>query len=119
MTMNKTVNQRSVRLNKIVCNEFNYIFHTVFKEETSKITVTHVSVSPDMRDAYVYFSVVGTEADIESAKKFLKKNSKVIRQRVFQRVQIKFSPRLTFRYDPSIEQGHHILEILDELEKSG
>ena len=60
MTTNKTTNQRSVRLNKVVCNEFNSVFHTVFKEETSKITVTHVSVSPDMRDAYVYFSVVGT-----------------------------------------------------------
>ena len=105
--------QRSIRLNKIVCNEMNTLLHTVYRDVAKDISITEVNVSPDMRDAYIYFSVIGDDKD--NAQKILMKHMSDLRRRLFDRVKIKFSPRLHFRHDISISRGQHILDILDNL----
>lgn len=105
--------QRFIRLNKIVCNEINTLLHTVYRDVAKNISITEVNVSPDMRDAYIYFSVIGD--DKNNAQKILMKHMSDLRRRLFGRVKIKFSPRLHFRHDISISRGQHILDILDNL----
>jgi ribosome-binding factor A len=91
------------------------LLRTLFRESASKISVTEVSVSPDLQNAYLYFAVMGTEKDIKEAEKFLLKNSKILRQKLFQRIKLRSSPRLNFKYDDSMSRGQHILQILDDL----
>jgi ribosome-binding factor A len=104
-----------IRLNKIVHREMSSLLHTLFRESAQNISVTAAAVSPDLRDACVYFSVVGDGDAVARAEKFFLKNAKFLRRRLFQRVRIKYSPRLNFRYDDSIERGQRTIAILEKL----
>jgi ribosome-binding factor A len=110
--------QRTIRLNKIVRNELSALLHTAFRDCSDRISITDAIVSPDFHDAFVYFSVVGDAGDIAAAKKFLGKKSGLLRRRLFQRIRLKYSPRLEFRYDDSMARGQSTLGILDELDGS-
>ena len=82
------------------------------------VTITDVVVTPDTRHADVHFSVLGgveeqaeTQAGLESAAGWL-------RRELGRRLRLRNTPALTFYYDPSLERGEHIANILDELRVS-
>ena len=70
-----------------------------------------------MRKARIYYSVLGDDADIEESKKLFRKIGKDIRQRVSKQVILKYFPRFDYIYDPSLERGAGINEILDQLDQ--
>ena len=106
---------RTIRLNKLVCRELNSLIHTLFRDQLKNVSITEAKVSPDTHDAYIYFSVVGDEKCVADVEKFLDKKSGILRRKLSEKVQLKFSPKLHFRYDDSGAKGQRILQILDEL----
>ncbi len=83
------------------------------------ITVTEVSCGRDLRDATVKVSVFGDENVKKSALDHLKHNAKRFQQIINREIQLKFTPRLTFQLDRSLEKGDEVLAILSRLETSG
>jgi len=79
------------------------------------ITITGVDVSPDLRAARVYYSCYGNDEDKESSEKAFKSASGYIQSDVGKRLGIKFTPHLTFVFDPSIEYGDQLERIIGEL----
>ncbi|MDR2628461.1 MAG: 30S ribosome-binding factor RbfA [Puniceicoccales bacterium] len=107
---------RIVRLNQLVYQELSIILRTLFHDSTVKISLTGVSLSPNLNDACVYFSVLGDENDIQKATKFLLGNAKNLCQILCRRIKLRRSPHLDFKYDNSIARGQNILAILDSLQ---
>ncbi|MDR2737864.1 MAG: 30S ribosome-binding factor RbfA [Puniceicoccales bacterium] len=110
---------RIVRLNKLICRELNALLRTMFRESGERISITDVEVAPDLHDACVYFSVIGDGDFVRQATKFLVRKSKILRRELFQRIRLRCSPRLNFRYDDSIARGQSVLAILDSLQNDG
>lgn len=106
---------RIAKLNRIACREFNNVLRASYREFLRDVTITAVEVSPDMHDAYVYVSVLGDDLNVKKLFDVLKKHLGAIKKQVFERVQIKYSPRIVLRLDDSIRRGHKVLEILDAL----
>ena len=79
------------------------------------ITVTGVSCGKDLRDATVRVSVFGDDALKETAMQHLRHNAKSFQQIINREVKMKFTPRLTFRLDLSLEKGDEVLAIIDKL----
>ena len=79
------------------------------------ITVTGVSCGKDLRDATVSVSVFGDDALKETAMQHLKHNAKRFQQIINREVRMKFTPRLVFKLDLSLERGDEVLAILDTL----
>lgn len=79
------------------------------------ITVTDVSCGKDLRDATVKVSVFGDDALKETALQHLKHNAKRFQQIINREVRIKFTPRLIFQIDRSLEKGDAVLAILNNL----
>ena len=79
------------------------------------ITVTGVSCGKDLRDATVRVSVFGDDALKETAMQHLRHNAKRFLQIINREVKRKFSPRLTFQLDLSLEKGDEVLAIIDKL----
>ena len=79
------------------------------------ITVTGVSCGKDLRDATVRVSVFGDDALKETAMQHLRHNAKRFQQIINREVKMKFTPRLTFRLDLSLEKGDEVLAIIDKL----
>lgn len=88
-----------------------------YRADTAAITISDVDCSADLRNARIYYSVLGDDADIEASKKLFRKIGKDIRQRVSKNIVLKYFPRFDYIYDPSLERGAGINEILDQLEK--
>ena len=80
------------------------------------ITVTEVSCGKDLRDATVKVSVFGDDALKETALQHLRHNARRFQAAVNREVRLKFTPRLTFQLDRSLEKGDEVLAILSKLD---
>lgn len=81
------------------------------------VTITGVDTSPDLRHARVFFSVLGTPEEQASSLEALGAASSKIRAQVGNEIRMKYTPKLEFVVDESIERGAHILSILHEIEE--
>ena len=79
------------------------------------VTVTGVSASPDLRQATVYVSVLGNERKRRATVAGLQSSHGVLQTRVNRELRLKRTPQLTFEYDPTIERGVRLSQLIDEL----
>jgi ribosome-binding factor A len=76
-----------------------------------------VAVSPDIRNAKVYFSVLGDEHERKQTLEGLKASAPFIRREVAHKVMLKSMPELTFVYDDGPERGEHLMHLLKDLKR--
>ena len=79
------------------------------------ITVTGVACGKDLRDANVKVSVFGDDALKETALHHLQHNARRFQSIINREVKLKFTPRLNFQLDLSLEKGDEVLAILNNL----
>ncbi len=79
------------------------------------VTVTGVETSPDLRQAQVFVSVLGSEAKRAATLAGLAAAHGVLQSRLNRELRLKRTPQLTFAYDPSVERGVRMTKLIDEL----
>jgi ribosome-binding factor A len=79
------------------------------------VTVTGVETSPDLRHARVFVSVLGSERKREQSLTGLAAAHGVLQARVARELRLKRTPQLAFEYDPSVERGVRMTQLIDEL----
>lgn len=75
-------------------------------------SVVTVNVTPDLRYAKIYISVLGSEAEQEDAIAALKKSVGYVRRELGSRMNMRYTPEPVFELDHSIEHGARITELL-------
>jgi len=83
--------------------------------ENLLVTVNQVDVTPDLKSAHVYVSVLGSEGRKDVLPK-LEANRAALQADLSKHVVLKYTPHLVFHLDDSIERGARVLEILQEIE---
>jgi ribosome-binding factor A len=110
---------RIIRVNELLKREIADDIHRLFsgtKFDTGSITVTRVETAPDLRDASVSISIFGHEENRIEMIRFLNHHRKDVQARLAQNVKIKYTPRLHFKHDKSLEDGDRVLGILSKLD---
>ena len=79
------------------------------------VTVTGVETSPDLRQARVYVSVLGSERKREQSLAGLDAAHGVLQAVVGRELRLKRTPQLAFAYDPSVAHGVRMSHLIDEL----
>jgi ribosome-binding factor A len=79
------------------------------------VTVTGVQASSDLRHARVFVSVLGSERTRERSLAGLAAAHGVLQAEVARQLRMKRTPQLTFEYDPSVERGVRMTQLIDEL----
>src|SRR2546430_13434272 len=79
------------------------------------VTVTGVQTSPDLRHATVFVSVLGAERKREKTLAGLAAAHGVLQARIARELRMKRTPQLTFEYDPTVERGVRMTQLIDEL----
>jgi len=79
------------------------------------VTVTGVETSPDLRHARVFVSVLGSEAKRTKTLDGLAAAHGVLQARVAKELRMKRTPQLAFEYDPTVERGVRMTQLIDEL----
>ncbi len=79
------------------------------------LTITQVTVSPDLQVARVYYTTLGDERARRETAKALGRATPFLRRQVGSRLRLKRVPSLEFFFDESIERGDRIERILHEI----
>jgi ribosome-binding factor A len=79
------------------------------------VTVTGVETSPDLRHARVYVSVFGPEDSRTETLAGLEAAHGVLQGRLARELRLKRTPQLAFEYDPTVERGVRMTQLIDEL----
>ena len=85
-------------------------------EATGMISVTKVKITPDLKYAKVYVSILNSKND-EKTMEALKKSAGFMRSQIAKRVNLRITPELVFEKDDSMEYGMKIDAILKDLNK--
>jgi ribosome-binding factor A len=79
------------------------------------VTVTGVVTAADLRHATVYVSVLGSEKKRDASLRGLEAAHGLLQARLGRELRMKRTPQLTFEYDPSVERGVRMTQLIDEL----
>jgi ribosome-binding factor A len=91
---------------------------TILREltfSTPLVTISGVDITPDLKQAHVYVSALGNDAQRQNVLTVLEQNRGMLQAQVSKRVVLKHTPHLNFKLDDSIERGSRIINILDDL----
>ena len=81
------------------------------------VTITGVETAPDLRNASVYYSVLGDDETAAATAEALRHAAPHIQEGVGAQVRLKYLPKLRFVVDPSIAEGAHIDKLLSQIER--
>lgn len=112
------MSHRSEKVEQFIKEELSEILRREVNDpRIGFVSVTDVELSVDLRHARVFVSVLGdqdaktaTMAGLESAMGY-------IRRELGQRLQMRYTPNITFKLDESIERGSRIMKLLGEVTK--
>ena len=112
---------RLIRINELLRREIGSVLYRLVDQtefDMSAMTVTHVIVSPDLHDARVLVSIRGHEHERRKILRQLQHLHADVQTEVAKAVILKYTPRLAFVLDTSIEQGDRVLDILSKIPSS-
>ena len=109
---------RRGRVNEAVTNEVSQIAREIKDPRLSglMITITGADVSPDLKFAKIFYSVIGEHEAKETAKA-LKSAAPFVRSQLAKRLNMRNTPEITFVFDESVERGAHMNELFRSIEK--
>jgi ribosome-binding factor A len=79
------------------------------------VTVTFVEVSPDMRQAKIHVSIMGDETQQRLSLIGLQNSAGFLQQKISNRLDTRYTPRLTFVLDKGIKNAMAVTRILNEV----
>ncbi len=114
---NKNEN-RLGRIDEEFKKEISNIISYELKEPkvTGMVSVTRVKVTPDLRYAKVWVSILNAKS-VEETLEGLKKSAGYIRAELAKRINLRYTPELSFVVDDSLEYGAKIDNILKNIIK--
>ncbi len=83
------------------------------------VTVTGVRVTPDLRKARVFYTVLGDEKDHRATRAALRSATSRLRVVVGKEIRMKVTPELEFEEDDSIGTGGRIEELFERIHHQG
>jgi ribosome-binding factor A len=108
---------RMARVNEVVLETLAEELERLSDPRLGFVTLTGVEVSPDLREATVYYSVLGPAEQHEETSKALRSAGSHLRAVLGHEVRLKYLPRLSFREDPAVATGQRVEEIIRELHR--
>ena len=79
------------------------------------VTVTRVEMAPDMRNATVHVSVMGTPAQEQLALRGLAHSAGFLQAQIAERIETRYTPRLRFELDQGVKHSLEIARVLGEV----
>lgn len=107
------------RISEEVRKEVSEIIRNDLKDPriASMTTVVAAEVTPDLRYAKVFISVLGSEEEKKATLKGLQSAAGYVRKEVGERINLRYNPEIIFELDKSIEHGAHINKLLLDIKK--
>jgi ribosome-binding factor A len=109
------VSNRKRRVNEAIRQVLSDALPMLKDPRIGFVTITGVDVTKDLKQATVYVSVLGAERERERTLEGLTAAHGVLQARVARELHLRQTPVLAFAYDPSVERGVRLTQMIDEL----
>jgi ribosome-binding factor A len=105
--------KRLDRVNQLIKEEVSTLLHRELKDpRLGFVTVTEVETSKDLRQAKIFVSVLGNEAQWASSMAALESAKGFVRNWLRHNLDLRVTPELDFRADHSLEHAARIQSLL-------
>ncbi len=111
---------RLTRVNELLKREIGALLFRIMNEnnfDLAAVTVTRVIASRNLRSARVFISIRDHTDEKSRMLALISKRAPEIQHWINKNINLKYTPRLAFEMDTSIEEGDRILQLLTKLEK--
>ncbi|NLJ24339.1 MAG: 30S ribosome-binding factor RbfA [Firmicutes bacterium] len=109
--------QRVQRVREAIKQEASDIIQQMKDPRIGFVTVTDAEVSRDLRHVKIFISVLGDEETKRTSFEGLERATGYIRSEIGQRIRLRHTPEIIFRWDESIERGARISQLLQDLKE--
>jgi ribosome-binding factor A len=112
------MSRRSERTSKLIQREISGLLEREVNDPrlSKLISVTEVTLSPDLKHAKIFVSTLGSEINNkEDMLAGFNNASGFLRKKLASHLKLKYTPQLSFHYDDSIERGARLLKLIGEL----
>jgi ribosome-binding factor A len=106
---------RLERVNELIRRELSELINREITFQAALVTVQQVDITPDLKHAHVFVSVIGSDAEAKAAMARLHDSRAALQHLLSKRVVLKFTPHLHFKLDESIERGTRIINLLEQI----
>ena len=108
---------RIEQVNSLIRQEISQLLQHQIKDPrlSNFVAVTEVSTSPDLKNAKVFVSRIGSEEEKQETLSVLTSASSFFRRELARRLKLRYIPELSFQWDDSIERGDRLLQLIDEV----
>jgi ribosome-binding factor A len=104
---------RLARLRELFKQEISAILHREMKDpRIGFVSVTDVELTPDLRHAKVFVSILGDEDAKAKTMAGLTSAQGFIRTELGRRIRLRYLPQIHFKLDESIERGVRVQHLL-------
>jgi len=108
---------RQQRVSSLIKEELSRLLIELVQDSSSGlITVTRVEMSKDLKSAYVYLSLFGTQ-DKNRLLDLLEKRKGFLRKSIASKIKLKYNPMLIFSLDTTADYEERIERILKDIKK--
>jgi ribosome-binding factor A len=108
--------RRSKRVADQIKNELGWLIEKKLSDpKKGFITLTRVKLSPDLKLANIYYSVLGDQTTRQQSGNTLNKANHFLRRELGRKVKLKYLPELRFFYDDSLDYSAHISSIIKKI----
>ena len=110
---------RLERVNALLRRAIGEALYKVFAGDTidlASVTITHVVTARNLRNATVSVSILGHENERGAILRKLAGKADALQSIINRELTLKYTPRLRFSLDGSIEKGDHVLDVLSKLD---
>lgn len=108
--------QRAQRVGETIHKEISNLLIRGLKDpRIGFVTITSVDVTPDLRQARVYYTLMGSQEDRDRTQAGLASSASYIRQQLGKVLRLRYIPEINFVYDASVDYGQHIEKLLSDV----
>ncbi len=113
--------RRSERVADVIKEEVaSMMLHGEIKDpRIGFVTITRVELTPDFKEAKVFFSQIGSDEDKAKSRKGLNNASGYVRRALAKRLDLRHIPNVSFLFDDSLEYADHIEKVIKEMKEGG
>lgn len=111
--MNKP-SQRSRQIADLIQHQIAVILKKEINDpRLQHVTITSVDVSPDLRNAKIFFALPDV-AKLSEVEKAFAKASGFLRSQLAERIDLRYAPNIRFVFDESLERGSKISALIEK-----
>lgn len=110
---------RVQRVRELIKRQLGEMVRRGLPPQQSVLTsVNDVELTPDLKNATVYVGIIAKHDEQQRIVDALNETRTQYQELLGRAIVLRYTPRLYFKLDTSVERGNRILSILDDIERS-